>query len=50
MRHWPEVEKTPAHRTRKQAELEGDFENWEGNYRSDIFAKEAALRGEREKF
>ena len=48
LQHWPEVIKTPAHRTRKQAEQEGDLENWEGNNRADIAAKQAALRGEPE--
>ena len=43
---WPEAFKTKAHRTKKQARRENDLEDWEGNRRTDLAAKAAALRGE----
>merc|ERR1711973_755484 len=46
LHQWPHVIKTPAHRSREQAEREGDLLNWEGNYRADVAAKQAALKGE----
>ena len=43
---WPEVLKTKAHRTRKEAVRQGDLADWTGNNMADQAAKEAALQGE----
>jgi len=36
---WPVVTKTKAHRTKKEAEKEGDLQDWFGNDLADVYAK-----------